>query len=228
VEEGKITPVLRGSRGVGKSGARRAALRTARLLALCVVLCASLCSCTNQTRGAVGILEGSLSWARKDWAGAVSAFLRTASEAEASGNTALRDYAVYGLASSYLSQEEFDSALERLSLLGDSAPSSIRSGMWYQAGIIAYRRGAYEEAATFFKRSLESDSTAIDAKVNLELTRRVIMESRDNRSNGASGMRESPESGGEGESIFNLVRKKEQDIWKNQEDGERASKVADY
>jgi len=194
----------------------------------CAALCILLSSCTVRTRGAVGILEGSLAWARKDWASAVSAFLRTASEAESSGNVALREYAVYGLASSYLSQEEFDSALERLSLLGDGTSPAIRAGMWYQAGVIAYRRGAYEEAASFFKRSLESDSTAIDAKVNLELTRRVIMESRDNRSNGASGMRESPESGQEGESIFNLVRKKEQDIWKNQEDGERTSKVADY
>ncbi|HNY21125.1 MAG TPA: tetratricopeptide repeat protein [Treponemataceae bacterium] len=208
--------------------ARGAMLRAAQVTALFSILCASLCSCTARTRGAVGILEGSLAWARKDWAGAVSAFLSTASEADASGNTALRDYAVYGLASSYLSQEEFDSALERLSLLGDSAPPAIRAGMWYQAGIIAYRRGAYEEAASFFKRSLESDSTAIDAKVNLELTRRVITESRDNRSSGAAGMRDSPESGGEGESIFNLVRKKEQDIWKNQEDGEQTSKVADY
>lgn len=198
-------------------------------VAVCAaILSLSMTSCSRETDGAFRILEGGLAWSRKDWASAVSAFVETAESAKSLGNGRLRDYAVYGLATAYLSQDEFDAALERFSAIDADAESDIRSGMWYQSGIIAYRRGEYENAAAFFRKSLECDPSAIDAKVNLELSMRIIAESKSGTSNGSAGIRENPDGSQEAESIFNLIRKKEQDIWKNREDSGPQGKIADY
>jgi Ca-activated chloride channel family protein len=211
-----------------RRGASSALLRAATVSLLFFCICLSLAGCTRDTEGVVGIAEGGLAWSRKDWSAAVSSFLKTAEKAKRDGNARLYDYAVYGLATSYLSQDEFDSAIARLSGIGPEADKDIRSGMWYQAGIIAYRRGEYGDAVSCFRKSLESDPSAIDAKINLELSLRVIAESRNSQSKAAAGVSESSGTNQEAESIFNLIRKKEQDVWKNQEDTDSRVKTADY
>jgi len=200
-------------------------IRAAALLSMVFLLtgCAA-----SGTEGLWGILTGVMAWSRQDWALSASAFLETAARADAAGDTALRDYAVFGLASTYLVQDEYDSALSRLSEIGESASPDIRSGVWYQAGIIAFRKGEYGDSADFFRKSLENDPTRLDAKINLELSRRSLVESRADRATGASGIRDDGDGAQDTEAIFNLVRKKEQDRWKNQADESSNTSVADY
>lgn len=183
--------------------------------------------CSQKVNGAIGILDGMLAWTRQDWPAAISAFLDTAGKASSSGDTQLHDYAIYGLASAYLSQDEYDSAIDRLSAIGKESGSNILAGVWYQSGVIAFRRGDFEGAVKYFRKSLESDPSALDAKINLELSRRVLDGDGTDRANASAGLREQPEDGGT-DAIFNLVRKKEQDRWKNQEETAPSSPVADY
>jgi len=184
--------------------------------------------CSSSKDGRFGILSGLIAWSHQDWPSSASAFLETANGAESAGNHSLNDYAVFGLASTYLAEDEYDSALARLSEIKQSATPAIRAGVWYQAGIIAYRRGQFEDAAAFFRKSLENDPTSADAKINLELSRKSLSESEAQKSSGASGFSESQTPDQGTETIFNLVRKKEQDRWKNEADNSSASATADY
>lgn len=196
--------------------------------AFCLASCLFLASCGRVADGSFGVLAGTLAWSRQDWALAASSFLDVTAAARASGNSRMEAYAVYGLASTYLAQDEYDSSIARLSSLGTDLPKEIRSGMWYQAGIIASRKGEYDKAISFFRASLENDPSCLDAKINLELSRRSLEEHQSARSAGAPDAFEERKSSAETETIFNVVRRKEQERWKNQEQAASRPAVADY
>jgi len=198
------------------------------IVPLVLTLLFFMSGCSSSKDGRFGILSGLIAWSHQDWPLSASAFLETANGAESAGNRALKDYAVFGLASTYLAEDEYDSALARLSEIKGSTTPAIRAGVWYQAGIIAYRRGQFEDAAAYFRKSLENDPTSADAKINLELSRKSLFESEGQKSSGASGFSESQAPDQETETIFNLVRKKEQDRWKNETDNSSAGATADY
>lgn len=197
------------------------------ILPLVAALALSGVGCSQKVDGAIGILDGMLAWTRQDWPASITAFLDTAGKASEAGDARLHDYAIYGLASAYLSQDEYDSAIDRLSAIGKETDPDILAGVWYQTGVIAFRRGDYENAERCFRKSLESDPSALDAKINLELSRRILDGEGTDRANASAGLREQPEDAGT-EAIFNLVRKKEQDRWKNQEETAPSTPVADY
>lgn len=187
-----------------------------------------LVSCGSVNSDRFTVLSGVFSWARQDWNRATGSFLKAAEAAEASGDQVLRDYAVYGLASTYLSQDENDAALVRLAEISDSATQEIGAGIWYQIGIAAYRRGKYIQAAQYFKKNLELDPTALDAKVNLELCHRS-METRESSGSGSPpGVSESREKSNEAEILFTMVRRKEQERWKNQQAEKTSFDMEDY
>lgn len=202
-------------------------LMSVRGASACLLVLA-LSGCSLSADGRFGILSGVLAWSRQDWALSASSFLESAGRAESENDPLLREYAVYGLASTYLAQDEYDPALARLASIRDSSSSGIRASVWYQAGIIAYRRGEFDEAILCFRRSLENDPSSTDAKINLELSRRTLEDASARTSGSSSGFSENSGTDQETEMIFNLVRKKEQDRWKNQESGSQAAESADY
>lgn len=195
---------------------------------LCSVLSGFLfvsSGCSRATGDSFKILSASLAWARKDWAKSVSSFF----EVTKSDSIRLKEYASYGLAATYLAQEEYEAALLRLSEISDTEDSKLSSGIWYQAGIIAWRKGELEDASAFFKKSLEYDSTALDAKINLELIHQQYAESVKTRSSNSSAV-SAPESSESDsfDTLYTVVKKKEMDRWKNQEVEQNRSSVADY
>ena len=174
------------------------------------------------------ILSGSLAWSRRDWAMAASSFLDAERAAIDGKNSLLRQYAVYGLASTYLAQDEYEAALARLSELDEGSSTAIGSGIWYQAGIVAFRKGEYADASAMFRKSLEYDSSRTDAKINLELSRRSLSETEAKRNASGSSFSGSMSGDDDADTVFSLVRKKEQDRWKNQEEQASRENVADY
>lgn len=196
------------------------------LVAIVVVL--SLSGCSSRLSGRLGVLSGVLSWSRQDWASSASSFLGMAGAAEETSDAKLRDYAVYGLASTYLAQDEYDPALSRFSSIRDSDDSAIRASVWYQAGVIAFRRGEFDEAVNCFRNSLRNDPGAEDAKVNLELSRRSLVEREASASSSSVPFSQSSDNDDGAETIFNLVRKKEQDRWKNVEGDNASPNAEDY
>ncbi len=182
----------------------------------------------SSLRESFTILSGSLAWARRDWASAAKAFLDAEESALASGNETLRQYAVYGLAATYLAEDEYESAVARLAELDAGLSPELGSGLWYQAGIVAFRKGEYADAVAMFRKSLERDGERADAKINLELSARSLSESDSKRSAGGSGFAEAKPSESDEDAIFDLVRRKERDRWKNQEEEASREIVADY
>jgi Ca-activated chloride channel family protein len=174
------------------------------------------------------ILSGSLAWSRHDWAMAASSFLDAERAAIDGKNSLVRQYAVYGLASTYLAQDEYEAALSRLSELDENSSPAIGSGIWYQAGIVAFRKGEYADASAMFRKSLEYDSSRTDAKINLELSRRSLSETEAKRNASGSSFSGSISGDDDADTVFTLVRKKEQDRWKNQEEQTSRENVADY
>jgi hypothetical protein len=68
----------------------------------------------------------------------------------------------------------------------------------------------------------------MDAKINLELSRRTLEERKAKTAGTASGVREESSPDKQSDTIFNLIRKKEQDRWKNQEKTSPETMVSDY
>lgn len=195
---------------------------------LLVLVSTLFLSCGSQRADHVTVLSGLLSWVRQDWSDAAVDFLRVAEFARKKDDPVLHDYAMYGLAATYLVQEEYDAALIRLAEISPDAPLEIRAGVWYQIGIAAYRKGLYDQAATCFIKSLELEPGSIDAKINLELCRRSSTARESSTQKAAPEVSESQHNNDETEILFSLVRRKEQDRWHNRESSEQLSGEEDY
>ncbi len=197
------------------------------LVSLSLVSCGGS-SAVSRTAGISGILSGVIAWVRHDWPAAASVFLDTLSRAGDDADTLVGDYALYGLGSTYLSGDERRAAESRFDMIDGDAPAEIVSSVWYQRGIIAYRDGDYDGAARAFKRSLETGPPSSDARVNMELSLRSRDEARSRSSSSPSSAQIQASDDIAADSIFNLVRKKEQDRWKNQETKKAAADTPDY
>lgn len=205
-----------------------ARLKKASILILFYCFVILLSGCSSRSAHMFTVLNGVLSWSRGDWPSATASFLESAEIAREEESPLFYKYALYGLASTYLAQNETESATEQLSLIGDDAPAEIRAAAWYQAGIIAFRQGAYDQAVLSFRKSLENDSSSIDAKINLELSQNLFSESLHKQSAANSGVQEGSIDEREAATIFNLVHKKEQNKWKNRESETASQAVVDY
>lgn len=190
----------------------------------CVLACIIMTSCTPRLRASFSILDGTLAWARQDWTRSTTVFLRTA-------NSEIKDlsaWANYGLASTYLAQEEYDAAMRVLSTMGDPEDTSLQSGLWYQAGIAAWRKGMEEDASRFFRKSLEIDPASIDAKINLELIAVKRREQKAARSGSSPSVSRKDSEDTGNDALFNYVRKMEEDRWKQTPDEQLRNPSPDY
>lgn len=204
-------------------------LRKKSTLFFCyLLLCLSFflfSGCSSATGESFKILSASLAWIRKDWTRAASSFL----EVTNSDSIRLKEYASYGLAATYLAQEEHEAALFRLSQISQTEDVKLSSGLWYQVGVIAWRKGALKDASEFFKKSLEYDSTALDAKINLELIHQQFAESVKTRSSSSTAISDVKSNKSDSlDALYTVVKKKEMDRWKNQKTEQSRSSVADY
>ncbi|ULQ60700.1 tetratricopeptide repeat protein [Brucepastera parasyntrophica] len=177
---------------------------------------------------ALKILSGALASNRQDFDMAVMKFLTAEHEALIGDNPSVWEYAEYGLVSVYLIQNEYEAAQNRLEGILDASSPDIRSGAWYHFGIIAYRRGEYQEAASYFRKALENKPDSIDAKINLELSLQNTKDETVESTGQTRVFHGSTDEEHKNRTIFDLIRKKEQDRWKNQKDTADNSSIADY
>ena len=174
------------------------------------------------------ILHSTLNWYKKDYQEATAGFLKVTEEAKDSENQELLQYGLFGLASSYIMQEEETAALEKLELISGDAPNNIRFATYYNTGIIAHKHGDYKKAQEAFKQALLIDSTNIDAKINYELSLMKIT------ANSSAGKQElTPISKSEDDSsientLFSVIRENEKNRWKNTETQQENQDILDY
>ena len=114
------------------------------------------------------MLEGYISWQQKDWNQASSHFLTAKEIAE--NNETKPEYEIYALSSTYLMQNEDASAMNNLKRIENTKDEKLSSSVFYQLGIIAFKKQEYKEAALYFKKSLEKEPSKMDAKINYEIS----------------------------------------------------------
>ncbi len=200
--------------------------KTAALIVFCMLFVS--CKGENAVFGAKNILEGSWFWYQKKYNDSVAKYLQTVFDAQNDGNLLLEQYAVYDLATTYLVQNENDVALERYRQLENVEDKNIRYAVFYNCGIIANRKGNYEEAAKCFRNALKIDGTKIDAKINLEISLMNAEKEIKSKQNVQNQVSESKSSSTMEESIFARIREYDEKQWKNSEKSENSNSSQDY
>ena len=202
--------------------------RARSLLQLFVVAAAaiSLPSCGDALSGRAAMLKGSAAYHSREWDKAILSFLPAAS----SSRKAISDYAGYGLALTYIEQNELKAAKARLAAIEGGGSDALRSAVWYERGVCEYMEGNYSEAAECFRRSLEIESSRADAKINLEIS---LMQAENKKANAASfsavegGAAESAQGASE-DAMFSLIERKEVEQWKRLSQPIKESLAPDY
>jgi len=184
------------------------------------LICVILFGSCSRTQGKLLIMEANFYNARGLHTQAIASYLKALSYEDSA------PYAEYGLGSTYFALEENAAALERYKTAGISLSELKREGhgelryrLHYNAGIIYFEQGDYEEAASAFRDALKVDGSKIEAKRNLELS--LISFARNSSPEAASprGRIESAQAGTSAASsvIFEYLKEKEQEQWKSRE-----------
>jgi Tetratricopeptide repeat./von Willebrand factor type A domain. len=198
------------------------------LLCMCVF---TLTSCSGgKIRDAGEIMRSSWAWYQKHYRSAIAGFLRAEENAARNNNAVTMQYAQYDLAATYIMQGEYTAAAGCLKHVTPAAPPQLRYAAYYNSGIIAYRNGRYQEAVDAFRSALKIDGTKIEAKENLEITRRQQL-LKDARGTGGSVI---PVSQNDSDTtalenaIFQRIRENDNKQWKNSESSEKLESGSDY
>ena len=148
-----------------------------------------------------------------------------------------RDYALFGLASTYISLEEYDAALEKLDMIvpekseDEYKDKSLASAVFYNKGVIFVKKGDFPKALSFFKQAVLASGDNLDARINIELCEQRISMSK--KRAGETEMRgvsesSSPEVDPKTAALFNLIREREQNQWKKMDSKTEEKNVLDY
>ncbi len=184
-------------------------------------------SCTPKTQVLGQVFNGVLCWQRSDYTEAAASFLDAQQTAAKNGDANGENYANFGLAATYLMQNESAAAVNRFNRLNGEASASLQFGSFYNQGIIAYQNAEFEKAAENFKQALLIDGTNLNAKINLELSMQELLvqntQSQTQNQNTASSERQ---SSGLQDLIFSMMTENEQNQWKSQQ--QENSDILDY
>ena len=189
----------------------------------------SFTSCSSEFEESKKILGAVWNWNQKKYTEAVAEFTQSLTLAEENGDETIKQYALYGLSVTYLMQNENKAAMEKINALSGSAPDKIRFASFYNSGIIAQREGDYQKATELFKNALLVDPTNVRAKVNLELSRNQQVQRAHESERQMIGADElSQEESDLQKSVFNRIREKDQQQWKNVQQEQKNSSALDY
>jgi Ca-activated chloride channel family protein len=197
-------------------GRRKSAKALLPVLACIFPLLGSSCS---GVQGKLYLMEGNFYNSRGMYTEAIASYLKALDYPDAA------PYGEYGLGAAYFALEEGEGALERyrqaekkLENLKKDNHRELRYRIHYNSGIILFEEGDYDEAAAAFKDALKIDGGRVEAKRNLELSLLFSL-SQDSPRTGSAN---SGTGGGRGDdagtsTLFEYLRRKEQDQWKSRE-----------
>ncbi len=194
-----------------------------------VFVSALFTGCSGKTSDMTRILSGRIAWNRGQYQDAVASFLDAENRSASDDDKVLEQYAVYGLASTYLMQNETEAARMRFAQLDDDVVNEkIKFSKIYNLGIISYTQGEFEDAVECFKRALLIDGSNVNAKVNLELaSKELASKARQMEQEVTVEAEDSQENSLLEDAIYSIIREKEQKQWKNRQKREESSSL-DY
>ena len=178
------------------------------------------------------VLDGVWKWYEGKYNGATAEFMNVLESSDK--DSGAKQYALYNLGTTYLSMGECEAAWERISQVALESPrtdSLLRGAAFYNEGIIKLRKTDYKAAAECFKKAVIADPKNFNAKLNLELCNREIVQKQAQKAQSEmQGVNEQKKNSPDmKDEIFNLIREQENKKWKNMSDGEEKEKdVIDY
>ena len=189
----------------------------------------SFSSCSSEKKQ---ILEGTWAWYESKYTNATADFLTVAENAPA--DSLASQYAIFDLSATYLSMNELDSARERLSQIqfeNTHMPPELTSASVYNMGIIYERQGDFKTAKQYFKQAILANPKNLNAKINLELCERELVQKRaKSGKTELQGIHEEKADNSDSKSeLFTVIHEQEGKKWRNmQQSGENQSSEADY
>lgn len=195
---------------------------------LFIVICMILTGCSGRIKGSKNILEGTWNWYQHRYNDSVALYLQTVFDSQETDDLLLQQYAVYNLATTYLSQNENDVAMERFRPLLESEDSRIRFAVNYNCGIIAHRKGDYDNAAEYFRNALKINGSDVNAKINLELSLMKAEKEARSRENMLNQVSESETPSTMEKAVFQRIREYDKKQWKNSEKSDISNSSQDY
>lgn len=203
-----------------KSSRQAAAL----LVVTSSLLCTS-CSSGNKT----SVLKGAWAWYQAKYQQATAAFLNAYSDSFGTEDLILRQYALFGLSATYLMQEEYDAAIDRIEQIAPDANPEVLSAAYYNAGIIANRRGDYKSAIELFKDAILAKPDNTNAKINLELSDVQLTSHQTQAAQREMiPVTENKEDSSLEKGIFNLIKENEEQQWKKMQSNKKDDSTLDY
>ncbi len=187
----------------------------------------SLTSCQSEKKV---ILHGAWNWYQGNFKTATADFLNAIYDF--SGNEEARQYAIFDLASTYISLEEYEGAVDRLNQLNlspEKTSSTLISQAYYNYGIIYERQNNFATAAEYFKKAVLINPENLNAKINLELCNAQRTESlAQNAESQMQGAGENHNDSPLKNELFNLIRENDNNQWKKLQSNSQESSVLDY
>lgn len=187
-----------------------------------------LSGCNNTQKIKIKTLSGYISWQQNNWSKSTSSFYKALNLSSETKNEELSSYSKFNIASTYLMQNEDESAYIKLSEIKEIKNKKLMSSVFYQKGIIAFKNKNYKKATEFFKKSIQYDASYIDAKINYELCKKYLNSKYTNVENQKLNNIDKKNKDITDSTIMNLIRKKEKNecITKSRE--EKKSFTNDY
>ncbi len=192
-----------------------------------IVILLTLTSCRSEKKE---ILHGVWNWYQGNFKTATADFLNATYDFDES--ELAEQYAIFGLASTYISLEEYEGAVDRLNQLNLSAeknPADLISAAYYNYGIIYERKSDFVTAAEYFKKAVLANPENMNAKINLELCNRQEAEKQaQNAESEMQGASENQTDSPLKNELFNLIRENDNNQWKKLQSNPQENSVLDY
>ena len=196
-----------------------------KTFSFCIIMI-SFAGCSSNTSK---ILSGTYSWHKKEYKHSISKFMNVVDDASKENKKEDLDYSLYDLGTAYLMVGEDQAALARFDSVSPDAPKAVKYAAFYNAGVLSYKNGNYEEAQDYFKKAVRADSSKIDAKINLELSEQMVnTKGQKNKKKSVQGKTEKNENPQLEDSVFEHIKENDKKQWKNSESQEPQDLSKDY
>lgn len=203
------------------------AAKTSFLLILMIFLftAETFTSCSSDT---VKIFKGTNYYQQKKFQKAVKCFVEVA-ENPAEKNQKSQAYAIYNLGTTYSMLGEDEIALEKFLQVKNDAPENVKYAAFYNAGIIYYKNGDFENASEYFKKAIQTDNSKEDAKINMEISMKMIQaKTHQNQANAFLASQNQNKENELKDKIFKHIRENDKKQWKNSETNQIQDLATDY
>lgn len=185
-------------------------------------------NCSFHKNEKLSMLSGYIYYGQTNWNHALSDFLRVYQIGEVRKDTEITAYADFALASVYIMQNENEAADKRLSNIKMVENSDFGAAVYYQLGVIAFKKSKYSDAVFLFKKAMEKDPKSIDIKINYELSKKYFDETSLNTPQLNNITVSENDDDNFSEVIINIINEKEAEQWQKNNRNTNSENAHDY